>query len=104
MFKDELIALQQQQTINSGRDVLHIVAEFKEAIKTCVINGIGQKDSKVSFTIVGGKIFCSNPLYNNPTCFIEDLSAVENVFKKEGISMELTYYRAPGNGTLTFRW
>ena len=103
MFKDELIALQEKA--NPLNDNLqHIVAEFKEAIKTCVMNDIGQNDSKVSFTIVGGKIYCKNPLYSNPVCFIEDIPAIEKVFKKEGISIGLELLRAPGNGTLTFSW
>lgn len=59
MFKDELIALQQKA--NPCKDISPIVAEFKEAIKTCVKNGVGQNDSKVSFDIVGGKIVCRNP-------------------------------------------
>lgn len=102
MFKDELLALQKKA--NPRKDIAPIVAEFKEAIKTCVKNGVGQNDSKVSFPIVGGKIECKNPLYNEPTCFIEDLSAVEKVFKKEGIDMEWSYDRTHLNGTLTFRW
>lgn len=102
MFKDELIALQKKA--NPLRDITHIVEEFKEAIKTCVKDGIGQNDSEVSFPIRGGKIACKNPLYNVPTCSIEDLSAVEKVFKKEGISMEWSYDRTHLNGTLTFKW
>lgn len=102
MFKDELIALQKKA--KPHKDITHIVAEFKEAIKTCVMNEIGQNDSKVSFTIVGGKIACKNPLYHEPTCSIEDLSAVEKVFKKEGINMHWTYDRTHLNGTLTFSW
>ena len=51
MFKDELIALQNKS--NPRKDILPIVAEFKEEIKTCMKNGIGQNDSKVSFDIVG---------------------------------------------------
>ena len=102
MFKDELIALQKKA--NPRKDILPIVAEFKEAIKTCVKNGVGQNDSKVSFDIVGGKIVCRNPLDYEPTCSIEDLSAVEKIFKKEGIDMDWTYDRSHLNGTLTFRW
>ena len=102
MFKDELIALQKKAKPN--KDITYIVAEFKEAIKNGVMNGIGQNDSKVSFTIVGGKIYCKNPLYNNPVCFIEDIPAVEKVFKKEGINMHWTYDRTHLNGTLTFSW
>lgn len=34
----------------------------------------------------------------------EDLSAVEKVFKKEGIDMDWSYDRTHLNGTLTFRW
>lgn len=102
MFKDELIALQKKA--NPRRDITHIVDEFKEAIKTCVKDGIGQNDSEVSFPISGGKIACKNPLYNVPTCSIEDLSAVEKVFKKEGIDMDWSYDRTHLNGTLTFRW
>ena len=102
MFKDELIELQKKN--NPHKDFSHIVAEFKETIKSCVKNGIGQNDSKVSFPIVGGKISCKNPLDNDPTCYIEDLSAVEKAFKKEGISMEWSYDRTHLNGTLTFRW
>lgn len=102
MFKDELLALQKKA--NPCKDVTHIVAEFKEAIKSIVKDGFCQNDSKVSFPIVAGKIECKNPLYNEPTCFIEDLSAVEKVFKKEGISMDWSYDRTHLNGTLTFRW
>lgn len=102
MFKDELIALQKKA--DPRGDITHIVVEFKEAIKTCVKNGIGQNDSKVSFDIVGGKIVCKNPLYHEPTCSIEDLSSIEKVFKKEGIDMEWSYDRTHLNGTLTFRW
>lgn len=102
MFKDELITLQKKA--NPRKDISPIVAEFKEAIKTLVKNGVGQNDSKVSFDIVGGKIVCRNPLYYEPTCFIEDLSAVEKVFKKEDIDMDWTYDRTHLNGTLTFRW
>ena len=103
MFKDELIELQKKN--NSPRkDISLIVAELKEAIKTLVKNGVGQNDSKVSFDIVGGKIVCKNPLYHEPTCFIDDLSAVEKVFKKEGIDMDWTYDRTHLNGTLTFKW
>ena len=102
MFKDELIALQEKA--KPHRVIMHIIAEFKEAIKTCVKNDVGQNDSKVSFPIVGGKINCKNPLYNEPTCSIEDLSAVEKVFKKEGINMHWTYDRTHLNGTLTFSW
>ena len=103
MFKDELIALQKKANPHND-NLKYIVAEFKEAIKTCVMNGIGQNDSEASFTIVGGKIYCKNPLYNNPTCLIEDIPAIEKVFKEEGISMDLHFYKAPGNGTLTFSW
>ena len=102
MFKDELIALQNKS--NPHKDILHIVAEFKEEIKTCVKNGVGQNDSKVSFDIVGGKIVCKNPLYHEPTCSIEALSAVEKIFKKEGIDMDWSYDRTHLNGTLTFKW
>ena len=102
MFKDELIELQNKN--KPRKDILPIVAEIKETIKTCVKNGVGQNDNKVSFDIVGGKIICRNPLYHEPTCFIEDLSAVEKVFKKEGINMEWSYDRTHLNGTLTFRW
>lgn len=102
MFKDELIELQKKS--NPHKDISHIVAEFKEAIKTLVKNGVGQNDSKVSFDIVGGKIVCKNPLYHESTCFIDDLSAVEKVFKKEGIDMDWTYDRTHLNGTLTFSW
>ena len=101
MFKDELIALQQKA--NPRKDITPIVAEFKEAIKTLVKNGFG-KDNKMTFPIVGGKIECKNPLCNDPTCYIEDLSSVEKVFKKEGIDMDWTYDRTHLNGTLTFRW
>ena len=105
MFKDELIELQKNANLsNLSKDTLRITVEFKEAIKNCVTNGIGKKDSQVSFTIVGGKIFVKSPLYNNPTCFIEDLSVIEPVFKKEGVSIDVTYCKKPGNGTLTFRW
>lgn len=102
MFKDELIALQNKS--NPRKDILPIVAEFKEEIKKCVKNGVGQNDSKVSFDIVGGKIVCKNPLYHEPTCSIEDLSAVEKIFKKEGIDMDWSYDRTHLNGTLTFMW
>lgn len=102
MFKDELIAIQEKA--RPHKDITHIVAEFKDAIKTCVKNGMGQNDNKVSFDIVAGKIICRNPLDYDPTCYIEDLSAVEKVFKKEGISMDWTYDRTHLNGTLTFRW
>lgn len=102
MFKDELIALQKKA--KPRRDITHIVEEFKEVIKTCVKDGIGQNDSEVSFPISGGKITCKNPLYNEPTCSIEDLSEVEKVFKKEGIDMDWSYDRTHLNGTLTFRW
>lgn len=101
MFKDELIALQQKA--NPRKDITHIIAEFKEAIKTCVKNGFG-KDNTMSFPIVGGHIDCKNPLCNEPTCYIEDLSAVEKIFKKEGIDMDWTYDRSHLNGTLTFKW
>lgn len=101
MFKDELIALQKKA--NPRKDISPIVAEFKEAIRSCVKRGFC-KDNKMSFPIVGGKIECKNPLCNEPTCFIEDLSAVEKVFKKEGIDMEWSYDRTHLNGTLTFRW
>lgn len=101
MFKDELLALQKKA--NPRKDITHIVAEFKETIRSCVKGGFC-KDNKMSFPIVGGKIECKNPLYNEPTCFIEDLSAVEKVFKKEGIDMEWSYDRTHLNGTLTFRW
>ena len=102
MFKDELLAIQQKA--KPHRDITHIVAEFKEAIKSFVKDGFCQNDNKVSFPIVGGKIDCKNPLYNEPTCFLEDLSAVEKVFKKEDIDMEWSYDRTHLNGTLTFRW
>lgn len=101
MFKDELIALQEKAKPN--KDISPIVAEFKEAIKTCVKYGFG-KDNKMSFPIVAGHIDCKNPLYHEPTCFIEDLSAVEKAFKKEGIDMDWSYDRTHLNGTLTFRW
>ena len=56
MFKDELIELQKNANLsNLSKDTLRIIVEFKEAIKNCVTNGIGKKDSQVSFTIVGGK-------------------------------------------------
>lgn len=102
MFKDELIAIQEKA--RPHKDITHIVTEFKEAIKTCVKNGVGQNDNKVSFDIVCGKIICRNPLDYEPTCFIEDLSAVEKIFKKEGIDMDWTYDRTHLNGTLSFRW
>ena len=102
MFKDELLAIQQKA--KPHRDITHIVAELKEAIRTCVKNGVGQNDSTVSFDIVGGKIVCRNPLDYEPTCTIEDLSAIEKVFKKEGIDMDWSYDRTHLNGTLTFRW
>lgn len=101
MFKDELIALQQKA--NTCKDISPIVAEFKEMIRSCVKDGFC-KDNKMSFSIVGGKIECKNPLYNEPMCFIEDLSAVEKVFKKEGIDMDWSYDRTHFNGTLTFSW
>jgi len=101
MFKDELLALQQKA--NPRRDITHIVAEFKETIRSCVKDGFC-KDNKMSFPIAGGKISCKNPLYNEPTCFIEDLSAVEKAFKKEGIDMDWSYDKTHLNGTLTFSW
>ena len=102
MFKDELVALQEKANPHND-NLQHIVAEFKEAIKSDVKYGFG-KDNKTSFPIVAGKIECKNPLYNEPTCSIEDLSAVEKIFKKEGIDMDWTYDRTHLNGTLTFRW
>lgn len=102
MFKDELIALQKK--VNPHKDTTYIVEEFKKAIKTCVKNGIGQNDNIVSFDIVGGKIICRNPLEHDPTCFIEDLSAVEKVFEKEGISMNWSYDRTNLNGKVAFMW
>ena len=101
MFKDELIALQQKA--KPYRDISPIVAEFKKIIRSCVKNGFC-KDNKMSFDIVGGKKKSKNPLYHEPTCSIEDLSAVEKVFKKEGINMHWTYDRTHLNGTLTFSW
>ena len=101
MFKDELIALQKKA--NLCEDISHIVAEFKEAIKRDVKYSFC-KDNKTSFPIVVGHIYCKNPLYHEPICYIEDLSAVEKVFKKEGIDMDWTYDRTHLNGTLTFRW
>ena len=103
MFKDELIALQEKANPRNN-NLQHIVAEFKEAIKTCVKYCVGQNDSKVSFDIVGGKIICRNPLDYEPTCSIDDLSAVEKIFKKEGIDMDWSYDRTHLNGTLTFSW
>lgn len=103
MFKDELIALQKKA--NPRNDNLqHIVAEFKEIIKNWVKDGFCRNENKVSFDIVNGKIIYKNPLCNEPTCYIEDFSAVEKVFKKEGINMHWTYDRTHLNGTLTFSW
>lgn len=103
MFKDKLIALQEKA--NPRNDKLQqIVAEFKETIENIVKNGFCKNDNKVSFPIVCGHIDCKNPLYHEPTCYIEDLSAVEKVFKKEGIDMEWSYDRTHLNGTLTFSW
>ena len=102
MFKDELIELQKKN--NPPKDVSHIVMEFKEAIKSFVKDGFCKNGNKVSFDIVNGHIDCKNPLYHEPTCFIEDLSAVEKVFKKDGIDMNWTYDRTHLNGTLTFSW
>lgn len=102
MFKDELIELQKKST--PRKDISLIVAEFKEAIKTHVKSGFCKNGNKVFFPIVGGHIDCKNPLYHEPTCYIEDLSAVEKVFKKEGIDMEWSYDRTHLNGTLTFSW
>lgn len=102
MFKDELIALQKKA--NPRKDISPIVAEFKKAIKSFVKDGFCKNDNKVSFPIVDGHIDCKNPLYNEPTCYIEDLSAIEKVFKKDGIDMEWSYDRTHLNGTLTFRW
>ena len=103
MFKDELIALQKKANPHND-NLKYIVAKFKETIKTYVKNGVGQNDSKVTFDIVGGKIICKNPLYHEPICYIEDLSTVEKVFKKEGIDLHWTYDRTHLNGTLTFSW
>ena len=103
MFKDELIALQEKANPRNNT-LQHIVAEFKEEIESWVKNGFCKNANKVVFDIVNGKIVCKNPLYHDPTCYIEDLSAVEKVFKKEGISMDWTYDRTHLNGTLTFRW
>lgn len=102
MFKDELIALQKKANPHNN-NLQHIVAEFKETIRNCVKNGFC-KDNKMSFDIISGKIICKNPLCNEPTCYIEDLFAVEKVFKKEGINMHWTYDRTYLNGTLTFSW
>ena len=102
MFKDELIALQQKADTRND-NLRHIVAGFKETIRSYVKNGFC-KDNKMSFDIVSGKIVCKNPLYHEPTCSIEDLSAVEKVFKKEGIDMDWSYDRTHLNGTLTFKW
>lgn len=100
MFKDELIALQEKA--NPRNDNLqHIVAEFKETIKNWVKDGFCRNENKVSFDIVKGKIRFKN---HKLTCSIEDLSAVEKVFKKEGINMHWTYDRTHLNGTLTFKW
>lgn len=104
MFKDELIALQEKANPRPSKDISHIVSEFKEEIKSWVKNGFCKNDNKVSFDIVSGKIICKNPLYHEPTCSIEDLSAVEKVFKKEGIDMDWSYDRTHLNGTLTFKW
>lgn len=101
MFKDELLALQAKA--NPRKDISRIVAEFEETIRSCVKDGFC-KDNKMSFPIAGGKIECKNPLYNEPTCYLEDLSAVEKAFKKEGIDMDWSYDRTHLNGTLTFRW
>lgn len=102
MFKDELIALQKKA--EPSKDILPIVAEFKEAIRTFVKDGFCKNGNKVSFPISGGLISCKNPLHNEPTCSIDDLSAVEKVFKKEGIDMDWSYDRTHLNGTLTFSW
>ena len=103
MFKDELIVLQKKANPHND-NLKYIVAEFKEIIKNWVKDGFCRNENKVSFDIVGGKIACKNPLYHEPTCSIEDLSAVEKVFKKEGINMHWTYDRTHLNGTLTFSW
>ena len=102
MFKDELISLQKKA--NPRNDTLqHIVAEFKETIRIWVKNGFCRNENKVSLPIACGRIDCKNPLYHEPTCYVEDLSAVEKIFKEEGISMDWTYDRHL-NGTLTFSW
>ena len=101
MFKGELLAIQPKA--NPRKDISPIVAEFKETIRSCVKDGFC-KDNTMSFPIVGGHIDCKNPLYHEPTCYIEDLSAVEKVFKKEGIDMDWSYDRTHLNGILTFRW
>lgn len=59
MFKDELIELQKKN--NPHRDVSHIIAEFKEEIKSWVKNGFCKNDNKVTLDIVSGKIICKNP-------------------------------------------
>lgn len=102
MFKDELIELQKKS--NSHKDILPIVAEFKDDIRKFVKDGFCKNDNKVTYPITGGVISCKNPLYHEPTCSIEDLSAVEKIFKKEGIDMDWSYDRTHLNGTLTFSW
>ena len=101
MFKDELLA--SQKKANPHKDISHIVAEFKETIKSHVKYGFC-KNNSTSFPIVAGHVDCKNPLYHEPTCYIENFSAIEKAFKKEGIDMEWSYDRSHLNGTLTFRW
>lgn len=103
MFKDELIELQEKAN-PSNDNLQHIVSEFKEEIKNCVKNDFCKNDNKVSFNIVRGKIIFKNPPYHEPTCFIEDLTAVEKAFKKEGIDMDRSYDRTNLNGTVVFMW
>lgn len=46
MFKDELLAIKQKA--KPHRDIMHIVAEFKETIRSCVKDGFC-KDNKISY-------------------------------------------------------
>lgn len=102
MFKDELTLIALKNKAKPSISTNKAVEAFKNALRGAV--RLDPSSKEASYPINSGRVVSANPFHKGYVCSIEDLPAVEKVFKKEGIDMKWSYDRTHLNGTLTFRW
>ena len=102
MFKDELTLIALKNKTKPSISTNRAVEAFKDVLRHAV--QLDPSSKEASYPINSGRVVSANPYHKGYVCNIEDLPAIEKIFKKEGIDMDWTYDRTHLNGTLTFRW
>lgn len=102
MFKDELTLIALKNKTKPSISANKAVEVFKDVLRHAVQLDPASKEA--SYPINSGRVVSANPYHKGYICSIEELPAIEKVFKKEGISMDWSYDRTHLNGTITFKW